>query len=99
MFACNGILFNHEPPVRGKTFVTRKITLALARIKLGLQDRLYLGNLDAKRDWGHPRDYVEAMWLLLQQPEPEDFVITTGGQQSVRDLVGAAAQEFGLAIR
>ena len=99
MFACNGILFNHESPVRGETFVTRKITRALSRIKLGLQDCLYLGNLDAKRDWGHARDYVEAMWLILQQPEPEDFVIATGEQHSVRDFVDTAAQELGLTIR
>jgi len=99
MFACNGILFNHESPVRGETFVTRKITRALSRIKLGLQDCLFLGNLDAKRDWGHARDYVEAMWLVLQQSKPEDFVIATGEQHSVRDFVGAGAQELGIAIR
>jgi len=99
MFASNGILFNHESPVRGETFVTRKITRALSRIKLGLQDCLFLGNLDAKRDWGHARDYVEAMWLVLQQSKPEDFVIATGEQHSVRDFVGAAAQELGIAIR
>lgn len=98
IYACNGILFNHESPIRGETFVTRKITRALARIKLGLQDCLYLGNLDAKRDWGHARDYVEAMWLMLQQPEPEDFVIATGEQYSVRDFVNAAAQELGMKI-
>jgi GDPmannose 4,6-dehydratase len=98
-FACNGILFNHESPVRGETFVTRKITRAVARIKLGLQDCLYLGNLDARRDWGHARDYVEAMWLMLQQPAPEDFVIATGQQYSVRDFVNAAAEEVGLRIR
>ncbi|TAN52631.1 MAG: GDP-mannose 4,6-dehydratase [Methylococcaceae bacterium] len=98
MFACNGILFNHESPIRGETFVTRKITRALARIKLGLQDQLYLGNLDAKRDWGHARDYVEAMWLLLQQNEPDDFVIASGVQYSVRDFVEAAAAELGLRI-
>jgi GDPmannose 4,6-dehydratase len=98
-FACNGILFNHESPLRGETFVTRKITRALARIKLGLQDCLYLGNLDAKRDWGHARDYVEAMWLILQQPEPDDFVIATGAQHSVRDFVTAAAQELGIPLR
>ncbi|VVE89036.1 GDP-mannose 4,6-dehydratase [Pandoraea bronchicola] len=96
MFACNGILFNHESPKRGETFVTRKITRALARIKLGLQDCLYLGNLNAKRDWGHARDYVEAQWLMLQQDEPEDFVIATGVQVSVRDFVNAAAKELGL---
>ena len=98
-FACNGILFNHEGPTRGETFVTRKITRAIARIKLGLQDCLYLGNLDAKRDWGHARDYVEAMWLILQQAEPEDFVIATGQQYSVRDFVNAAAEELGIRIR
>ena len=98
MYACNGILFNHESPIRGETFVTRKITRALARIKLGTQDCLYLGNLDAKRDWGHARDYVEMQWLMLQQPEPEDFVIATGKQYSVRDFVNAAAQELGISI-
>ncbi|MEW6694025.1 MAG: GDP-mannose 4,6-dehydratase [Pseudomonadota bacterium] len=99
IYACNGILFNHESPIRGETFVTRKITRALARIKLGLQDCLYLGNLDAKRDWGHARDYVEAMWLMLQQPEPEDFVIATGEQYSVRDFVNTAARELEMEIR
>jgi GDPmannose 4,6-dehydratase len=99
MFACNGILFNHESPVRGETFVTRKVTRALSRIKLGLQDCLYLGNLDAKRDWGHARDYVEAMWLMLQQDQPEDFVVATGQQKSVRDFVSAAAIELGLKIK
>ena len=99
MYACNGILFNHESPVRGETFVTRKITRALARIKLGLQDCLYLGNLDAKRDWGHARDYVEMQWLMLQQETPEDFVIATGVQYSVRDFVNAAAAELGMSIR
>ena len=99
MYACNGILFNHESPVRGETFVTRKITRALSRIKLGLQDCLYLGNLDAKRDWGHAKDYVEMQWLMLQQDKPEDFVIATGVQYSVRDFVDAAARELGLAIR
>ena len=98
MFACNGILFNHESPTRGETFVTRKITRALARIKLGLQDRLYLGNLDAKRDWGHARDYVEAQWLILQQAQPEDYVIATGEQHSVREFVEAAGRELGMAI-
>jgi GDPmannose 4,6-dehydratase len=98
MYACNGILFNHESPVRGETFVTRKITRAMARIHLGLQDCLYLGNLDAKRDWGHARDYVEMQWLMLQQQEPEDFVIATGEQHSVRDFVVAAASELGIAI-
>lgn len=98
MYACNGILFNHESPIRGETFVTRKITRALARIKLGLQDCLYLGNMDSKRDWGHARDYVEMQWLMLQQEKPEDFVIATGVQYSVRDFVDAAAKELGLAI-
>ena len=87
LYACNGILFNHESPVRGETFVTRKITRALARIKLGLQECLYLGNLDAKRDWGHARDFVEAQWLMLQQDEPDDYVIATGEHWSVRDFV------------
>jgi GDPmannose 4,6-dehydratase len=99
MFACNGILFNHESPVRGETFVTRKITRALARIKLGLQDCLYLGNMDSLRDWGHARDYVEAMWLMLQQAQPEDFVIATGEQHSVREFVNVAARKLGLAIK
>ncbi|MFC3678335.1 GDP-mannose 4,6-dehydratase [Ferrovibrio xuzhouensis] len=99
IYACNGILFNHESPIRGETFVTRKITRALARIKLGLQDCLYLGNLDSRRDWGHARDYVEMQWLMLQQAEPEDFVIATGSQYSVRDFVDAAAQELGIRIR
>ena len=99
MYACNGILFNHESPVRGETFVTRKITRALARIKLGLQDCLYLGNLQARRDWGHARDYVEAQWLMLQQEQPEDFVIASGVQYSVRDFVNAAARELGMDIR
>lgn len=98
LFACNGILFNHESPIRGETFVTRKITRALARIHLGLQDCLYLGNLDARRDWGHARDYVEAQWLMLQQDEPEDFVIATGVQYSVRDFVQAAANELGIEL-
>jgi GDPmannose 4,6-dehydratase len=99
MYACNGILFNHESPMRGETFVTRKITRALARIKLGLQDCLYLGNLDAKRDWGHARDYIEMQWLMLQQEQPEDFVIATGRQYSVRDFVNAAARELGIAVQ
>jgi GDPmannose 4,6-dehydratase len=98
IYACNGILFNHESPVRGETFVTRKITRALARIKLGLQDTLYLGNLDAKRDWGHAKDYVEMQWLMLQQDQPEDFVIATGVQYSVRDFVDAAARELGMPV-
>ena len=96
MYACNGILFNHESPIRGETFVTRKITRAVARIKLGLQDRLYLGNLDSKRDWGHARDYVEAQWLILQQDQPEDFVIATGVQYTVRDFVDLAFAEIGV---
>jgi GDPmannose 4,6-dehydratase len=92
MYACNGILFNHESPIRGETFVTRKITRAFARIKLDLQDKVYLGNLDAKRDWGHAKDYVEMQWLMLQQDSPEDFVIATGVQYSVRDFVNKAAK-------
>lgn len=92
MYACNGILFNHESPIRGETFVTRKITRALARIKLGLQEKFYLGNINAKRDWGHARDYVEMQWLMLQQNEPEDYVIATGKQYSVRDFVNVAAK-------
>ena len=99
MYACNGILFNHESPLRGETFVTRKITRALARIKLGLQDCLYLGNLDSQRDWGHAKDYVEMQWLMLQQDHPEDFVIATGVQFSVRDFVNAAAAELGIKVR
>ncbi|MGH1406881.1 MAG: GDP-mannose 4,6-dehydratase [Rhodomicrobiaceae bacterium] len=98
IYACNGILFNHESPIRGETFVTRKITRALARIKLGLQDCLYLGNMNAKRDWGHARDYVEMQWLMLQQEEPDDFVIATGIQYSVRDFVNAAGKELGMEI-
>jgi GDPmannose 4,6-dehydratase len=98
IYACNGILFNHESPVRGETFVTRKITRALARIKLGLQDCLYLGNLDSLRDWGHAKDYVEMQWLLMQQDKPEDWVIATGVQYSVRDFVNAAAEELGIKI-
>jgi GDPmannose 4,6-dehydratase len=98
IYACNGILFNHESPVRGETFVTRKITRALARKKLGLQDCLFLGNLDAKRDWGHAKDYVEMQWLMLQQEHPEDFVIATGVQYTVREFVDAAALEVGLSI-
>lgn len=98
IYACNGILFNHESPVRGETFVTRKITRALARIKLGLQDCLYLGNLDAKRDWGHAKDYVEMQWLMLQQDTAEDYVIATGVQYSVRDFVNAAAKELDMQI-
>ncbi|WPL18850.1 GDP-mannose 4,6-dehydratase [Thiorhodovibrio winogradskyi] len=99
LFACNGILFNHESPLRGETFVTRKITRALARIKLGMQERLYLGNLDAKRDWGHARDYVEMQWLMLQQESPQDYVIATGTQYSVRQFVETAAQSIGIEIR
>jgi GDPmannose 4,6-dehydratase len=99
LFACNGILFNHESPVRGETFVTRKITRALARIHLGLQECLYLGNLNALRDWGHARDYVEAQWLMLQQDLPEDFVIASGVQHSVRDFVDAAARELGMRLQ
>ncbi len=96
IFACNGILFNHESPRRGETFVTRKITMALARIKLGLQDKLYLGNLDAKRDWGYAKDYVEAMWLMLQQKEPGDFVIATGEAHSVKEFLNEAFDHVGL---
>src|SRR5689334_19632850 len=99
IYACSGILFNHESPVRGETFVTRKIVRALTRIQLGAQDCLYLGNLDARRDWGHARDYVEAMWLMLQQDGPEDYVIATGKQHSVRDFVCAVAQKLGIALR
>ena len=99
IFACNGILFNHESPVRGETFVTRKITRGLARIKLGMQDCLYLGNLDAKRDWGHAKDYVEVKWLILQQEHPEDFVVATGIQYSVREFVEAAGEEIGINIK
>jgi GDPmannose 4,6-dehydratase len=98
IYACNGILFNHESPVRGETFVTRKITRALARIKLGLQECLYLGNIDAKRDWGHAKDYIEMQWLMLQQEKPEDFVIATGVQYSVRDFVNTAARELSMKI-
>ncbi|MBN1972918.1 MAG: GDP-mannose 4,6-dehydratase [Sedimentisphaerales bacterium] len=96
IFACNGILFNHESPRRGETFVTRKITRAAARIKLGLQDKLYLGNLDAKRDWGFAGDYIEAMWLMLQQEKPDDFVIATGQTHSVREFVEAVFQHLGM---
>ncbi|NIA04359.1 MAG: GDP-mannose 4,6-dehydratase [Proteobacteria bacterium] len=99
MYACNGILFNHESPARGETFVTRKVTRALARIVLGLQDCFYLGNLNSKRDWGHARDYVEMQWLMLQQNVPDDFVIATGRQYSVRDFVAAAAGELGISLR
>lgn len=98
IYACNGILFNHESPVRGETFVTRKITRGLARIKLGLQSCLWLGNLDAKRDWGHAADYVEMMWLMLQQEEPQDYVVATGEQHSVREFIELAAKELGMQI-
>jgi len=98
MYACSGILFNHESPRRGETFVTRKITQALSKISVGLQDCLYLGNLNARRDWGHAKDFVEAMWLMLQQDEPEDFVIATGVQYSVKDFVEEAAPYFGMNI-
>lgn len=98
MYACNGILFNHESPLRGETFVTRKITRAVAKIGLGLQDKLYLGNLDAKRDWGHAKDYVEAMWLILQQDQPEDYVIATGMTTSVRDFVRMSFREIGVEL-
>ena len=98
-YACNGILFNHESPIRGETFVTRKVTRALARIALGLQDCVYLGNLGALRDWGHARDYVEMQWLMLQQPQPEDFVAATGVQYSVRQFVELAAAELGIRLR
>ncbi len=98
IYACNGILFNHESPRRGETFVTRKVTRGLARIKAGLQDRLYIGNLDAKRDWGHARDYVEMQWLMLQQPEPRDYVIATGEQHSVRELINLSAEFLGMKL-
>ncbi|WP_321811976.1 GDP-mannose 4,6-dehydratase [Burkholderia sp. BCC1985] len=99
IYACNGILFNHESPVRGETFVTRKVTRAIARIAAGLQDCLYLGNMSALRDWGHARDYVEMQWMMLQQEQPEDFVIATGVQYSVREFVGHAAAELGITVR
>jgi len=99
IFGCNGILFNHESPLRGETFVTRKITRGLARIKLGFQKSIYLGNLDAKRDWGHARDYVELMWLMLQQEKPKDYVVATGIQRSVREFVNVAGKELGFDIR
>ncbi len=98
IYACNGILFNHESPIRGETFVTRKITRALVRIKLGLQDCVYLGNIDAKRDWGHAKDYVEMQWLMLQQDKPEDFTISTGEQHSVREFIEIAAKEVDIEI-
>jgi len=99
MFACNGILFNHESPLRGETFVTRKITRAVAKIALGLQEKLYIGNMDAKRDWGHAKDYVKAMWLILQQDEPDDYVIATGVTTSIRDFIRAAFSEAGITLR
>lgn len=99
IYACNGILFNHESPIRGETFVTRKITRALSRILIGLETCMHLGNMDAKRDWGHARDYVEMQWLMLQQPDPEDFVIATGEQYSVRQFVDTAARELGIVLR
>jgi len=99
IYACNGILFNHESPIRGETFVTRKITRALSRIKLGLQNDLFLGNIDAKRDWGHAKDYIEMQWLMLQQDEPEDFTISTGEQYTVRDFVNIAANELGIEVK
>jgi len=99
MYACNGILFNHESPIRGETFVTRKITRAMARISLGLQECLYLGNMNSLRDWGHARDYVEMQWLMLQQEQPEDFVIATGVQYSVRQMVEEAAKALGIGLR
>ena len=99
IYACNGILFNHESPIRGETFVTRKITRAVSRIHLGLQDRIFLGNLNAKRDWGHAKDYVEAQWLILQQPDPDDYVIASGEQHSVREFVEMAFKEVDIEIR
>jgi GDPmannose 4,6-dehydratase len=99
MYACNGILFNHESPLRGETFVSRKITRGLSRVSVGLDDCLYLGNLEARRDWGHARDYVRAQWLMLQQDEPEDFVIATGQQRSVRDFVDATAERLGMRLQ
>jgi GDPmannose 4,6-dehydratase len=98
LYACNGILFNHESPLRGETFVTRKVTRAVARISLGLQDCLYIGNLDARRDWGHARDYVEMQWLMLQQDEPDDYVIASGKHYSVRQFIDAAAAELGITL-
>jgi GDPmannose 4,6-dehydratase len=99
LYACNGILFNHESPIRGETFVTRKVTRALARIKLGIQERLYIGNLDAKRDWGHARDYVQAMWLMLQQPAPDDYIVATGEQHSIREFIDLAAAKLDMKIK
>jgi len=98
LFACNGILFNHESPIRGETFVTRKITRGLARVVLGMEDSVRLGNLNARRDWGHARDYVEAQWLMLQQPKPDDYVVATGEQRSVREFVGRAAEHLGITL-
>ncbi len=98
MYACNGILFNHESPIRGETFVTRKITRAAARISLGLQKKLYLGNLDSKRDWGHAKDYVEGMWLMLQQDKPDDFVLATGETRTVREFVEIAFRKAGIVL-
>ena len=97
-FACNGILFNHESPIRGETFITRKVTRGLARIKAGLQEMIHIGNLDARRDWGHARDYVRMMWMMLQQPEPEDYVIASGRQHSVRELIELAAGKLGMNV-
>ena len=99
MYACNGILFNHESPIRGETFVTRKVTRAAARIKLGLQDKLYMGNIDAKRDWGYAGDYVELMWLMLQQDKPDDYVMATGVTTTVRDFITMAFKEVGITLR
>ena len=99
MFACNGILFNHESPLRGETFVTRKITRAVSRISMGLQEKLYLGNMDSKRDWGHAKDYIEGMWRILQQDEPEDFVLATGVTTKVRDFVEMAFKHVNIEIR
>jgi GDPmannose 4,6-dehydratase len=98
MFACNGILFNHESPLRGETFVTRKITRGIAQMALGMQDILYMGNIDSRRDWGHAKDYVEAMWLILQQDQPEDFVISTGVTTTVRDFIKMAFEEVGVQL-
>jgi len=99
MFACNGILFNHESPLRGETFVTRKITRGVARIKLDMQEKIYLGNIDAKRDWGHAKDYIEGMWLMLQQDEPEDYVLATGKTTSVRDFITMAFNEVDISVK
>ncbi len=98
MFACNGILFNHESPIRGETFVTRKITRAVARISLGMQEKIYIGNLDAKRDWGHAKDYIEGMWLMLQQDKPDDFVLATGKTNTVRHFCELAFNEIGIKL-